>query len=210
MALPPELRTPRLERIQTEINNMRGGAIFGLPHLIPPDYQLFGAFIQLYNYMDMNLRRCVEAFHIAQMLPSNVESRWRNLREAKLVGIINGVVATMDADVEPIAETIGRLTEIEYRRGFRNMMGHFAARRFPNEETIIFFSNDDRDAMRVHSSHLAPTEVLNSVVDVSTLQEMLEHMAWYEEWIATKAAEWYGRYVPDLNVNSRAPHGDAG
>jgi hypothetical protein len=195
MALPPQNATPRLERMQREVDRL-GGQLFEFPHLQPSDYQLFGAYIQMYNFIDMNLRRCVEAFHQGNVLPGDV--RWQRLREAELVGVVIRVVRTMDPALEPMEETISRLNEIEFRRSFRNMMGHFAARRYPNEEAIVFFSNDHRDSMRIHDRPLEPTMLLNSLVEVPVLRELMTHVAQYERWIALKTHEWYRRYAPHL------------
>ncbi|MET4279735.1 MULTISPECIES: hypothetical protein [unclassified Bradyrhizobium] len=195
MALPPQNATPRLEIMQREVERL-AGQLFEFPELQPGDYQLFGAYIQMYNFIDMNLRRCVEAFHLGNVL--SVDVRWQRLREAELVGVIIGAVRTMDPDIEPVDETIGRLTEIEFRRSFRNMMGHFAARRYPNEEAIVFFSNDHRDSMRIHNRPLGPTMLLNSLVEVPVLRDLMAHVAQYERWIALKTHEWYRRYTPHL------------
>lgn len=62
MALPLEHRTPRLEMLQAIVYNTPSEKLFNFPPLEPYDLQIVGMFIQLYNYMDLNLRRSIDTF----------------------------------------------------------------------------------------------------------------------------------------------------
>jgi hypothetical protein len=201
MAIPQEHRTPRLMEIQNTIDNMSPEDVFSLPQPLPEDYQLFGAYIQLYNYVDMNLRLCVETFHTAHMLPANVNKRFRKLNDGELVDVIIPVVDTMDKDVENIVETTGRLIELQLRRTFRNLMGHFAARRYSSGDFLIMFSNNSKDYKQAHNADIPLRGMMTAALEIADLRGLYNHMATYERWIAEKALEWHRRYSVGINPN---------
>jgi hypothetical protein len=76
------------------------------------------------------------------------------------------------------------------------MTGHFSARRYPNEDAIVFFSNDHCDPMRIHGRLFEPTMLLNSLVEVPVLRELMTHVAQYERWVALKSANGIGDVLP--------------
>jgi hypothetical protein len=68
MALPPEHRTARIDSLQAIVASTPRDKLMDFPALQPVDHQLIGIFIQLFNYMDFNLRRAIETFAQARLL----------------------------------------------------------------------------------------------------------------------------------------------
>ena len=69
----------------------------------------------------------------------------------------------MDAAVENIPETIRILAIIERRREIRNLLGHWAARRIPNEDAIVLLTKDESDAMQISGAYLSNGYVKGSL-----------------------------------------------
>jgi IstB-like ATP binding protein len=66
--LPPEHRTPRVEALEAIVDSTPRDKLIDFPLLQPLDHQMIGTFIQLFNYMDFNLRRAIETFAHAKLL----------------------------------------------------------------------------------------------------------------------------------------------
>jgi len=74
------------------------------PVLQPPDHQLIGVFIQLFNYMDFNLRRAIETFAYAKLLQGKAAKRYPRIHSSKVASTVQDSVKSMDAAVEDIPE----------------------------------------------------------------------------------------------------------
>src|SRR5450631_1521164 len=61
MALPTSTETPRLKELQKILDGATDGAWADWPMLKDPDYTLFGKIIVLFGYIDVSIRRIVEA-----------------------------------------------------------------------------------------------------------------------------------------------------
>ena len=55
----------------------------------------------------------------------------------------------MEPNIEDLEETLFRLEEIGRCRTYRNLVSHFAGKRYPNEDVYVFASKSDADARRV-------------------------------------------------------------
>ena len=129
MALPPEHRTPRVEALQVIVDSTPLEKRIDFPVLQPPDHQMIDVFIQLFNYMDFNLRRAIETFAYAKFLQGEAAKRYPKIHSSKVASTVQDSVKSMDATVEDIPETIRILAIIERRREIRNMLSHWATRR---------------------------------------------------------------------------------
>jgi hypothetical protein len=146
MALPREIRTSKVIEVQAEIKKMSPQQIGELPGLDDDDLKMFGTLIQHFCFIDLNLRRALEIFVKAKMLS---EERYSKLPDSKLAEILLDIVTKLDATVEDIPTAIGFLEGISKARGTRNIVGHFAGKRFPNHDVYVFASKNDKDAMKV-------------------------------------------------------------
>jgi hypothetical protein len=61
MALPKSQETPRGRHLQDILEKAAATDLAGWPMLNEKDYVLVGAFIVLFSYIDLNLRRVIEA-----------------------------------------------------------------------------------------------------------------------------------------------------
>lgn len=144
MALPQHHPTGKLRAIESLLDD----EIFrSTENLQAEDLQLIGAIVQTYNFIELNLRRCISLFAHSGMMSSPRSSK--NIGD--LVVAVKAQVVKMDPYVEDISHSIAMLDEIELRRPFRNLLAHWAARRIVNQDAMILFSVDNKDAMRAGS-----------------------------------------------------------
>src|SRR5260370_12632925 len=61
MALPPSTETPRLRYLQDIVDTATDGGWTDWPMLKDSDYTQFGKIIVLFSYIDVSIRRIVEA-----------------------------------------------------------------------------------------------------------------------------------------------------
>jgi hypothetical protein len=202
MALPLSHRNPHIERLAKLVREVGERELFRFPHLSADVVQMFGAFIQYYNFIDMNLRRSVEAFAIAEKLPAEVQRKYLKLSSTALVPTVKAVVQTMDPSVEDVPDALGKLDEIEFRRPFRNLFAHWAAKRIPNEDAIVFFTKNEADALQTSGTGLEVGNVSTGVMDLADLRGLCIHIEAYERWIAVKTSDWYFRYVEQGKMGS--------
>ncbi|WP_316189135.1 hypothetical protein [Bradyrhizobium sp. SZCCHNS1054] len=78
------------------------------PILEAADHQLIGALIQEFNYVDFNLRRAIEIFAHAKLLPEQGARKYPKIHSSEVAGIVQDAVKAMDPAVEDITDT-GRI-----------------------------------------------------------------------------------------------------
>jgi hypothetical protein len=71
MALPGDNPTDKVKAVEEAIKKMGPKDLAALPDLEAEDFRLFGTLIQQFCFMDLNLRRALETFHSAEMLPKD-------------------------------------------------------------------------------------------------------------------------------------------
>ena len=72
---------------------------------------MIGVFIQLFNYMDFNLRRAIETFAHAKLLQGEAAKKYPKIHSSKVAITVQDSVEVMDAAVENIPETIKLLDD---------------------------------------------------------------------------------------------------
>ena len=173
MALPPEHRTARIDSLQAIVASTPRDQLMDFPALQPVDHQLIGIFIQLFNYMDFNLRRAIETFAQARLLQSKAAGKYPRIHSSEVAKAVQDAVKAMDASIEDIPEAIRILSIIERRREIRNLLGHWAARRIPNEDAIVLLTKDEGDAIQIRGEPLADGYVKSAILDLADLRGLI-------------------------------------
>jgi hypothetical protein len=198
MALPPEHRTPRIEMLEAIVAATPRDRLIDFPLLQPSDHLMVGVFIQTYNYMDFNLRRAIETFAYAKLLPPKAAKKYPKIHSSDVAGIVQESVMAMDSAVEDIPDTIQILTIIERRREIRNLLSHWTARRISNEDAIVLLSKDENDAMRVSGAYLANGHVKSAILDLADIRALIDNQLLpIEQWLGKKVSDWHTRYIGD-------------
>ncbi len=194
MALPREIRTAKVIEVDEAIKKMSPQKLSALPSLDEDDFKVFGALIHHFCFIDLNLRRAPEVFAIAKMLPKSVTNRYRNLPDSELAEVLIKIVQGMDATVEDIPTALTFLEGISKARGNRNLVGHFAGKRFPNKDVYVFVSKSDKDARKAGIG-LGLGHVHMAVVGRSEFWAMTNTVGQAQLWLANKYEEWERRYA---------------
>lgn len=169
MALPRENRTAKVIAVEAAIKKMSPQELAALPGLDGEDFKVFGTLIQHFCFIDLNLRRALELFAISKKSAAN---RYQDLPDSKLSEALIEIVKGMDAKVEDIPTALTCLEGISKTRGCRNLVGHFAGKRFPSQDVYVFASKSDRDARKVLGRGLAAHRVHTAVAGRSESLEM--------------------------------------
>jgi hypothetical protein len=167
-----------------------------LPGLHEEDFKVFGTLIQHFCFIDLNFRRLIEVFANAKMLPEDVTKRYRKLRDFELADVVIEIVKNMDATTEDIPTTLAFLEGISKARMNRNLVGHFAGKRFPDKDVYVFASKSDRDARKAGLS-LQVGHVHMAVVVRSEFWAMTDTVGQAQLWLASKYGEWEERYTSE-------------
>jgi hypothetical protein len=180
--LPPGSDTPRLRYLQSVLDAVDAGfAVSEWPKLTTEDYLAIGRLVMLYNFIELNLRRIVEAWEEAGLLTVPIKGRARDLH----IGELEATAQAMLPWPEEQLSAFKLLAEI---RLLRNLVAHFAARRFPSDDGFLFIAKSERDYRRQFGGESAPDEWLTVVMDGQTLKEALEEVEGAQLWLANQTS----------------------
>lgn len=207
MALPKEMRTEKVERVSKALSGMSAADKSALPPLENDDFQLFGIVSQHYCFIDLNLRRALEVMRLAKRIPPEHLKQYPDYTDAALTDVLKGRVEKMDPTVENLEEALFRLEEIGRCRTYRNLINHFAGKRYPNEDVYVFASKSDRDARKVLGKSLPDHGVHFSVAGRSELFQLAELINGHQQWLSKKVIEWDERYLK-AEPNEQTPSGE--
>lgn len=196
MALPKEVPAEKVLAVQQAIGKMSAQERGNLPPLEDDDYRLFGFISQTYCFIDLNLRRALEIMYLAKRLPQENIKKYPHYSNAELAKILGQITQAMDPTVEKQEETLFRLEEIGRCRGYRNLVSHFAAKRYPNEDVYVFASKSERDARNAMGKTLEGHRVHFAVAGRSEFFKLTELLHGHQIWLSGKISEWDGRYLP--------------
>lgn len=198
MALPPEHRTRRMQDLQAILDATPAEKLFDFPVLQPLDHQLIGSFIQLFNYVDLNLRRSIETFARANLLQGEAAKKYPRIHSSAVASAVQDAVKAMDSSSEDISEALRILEIVERRRELRNLLGHWAARRIVGQDAIVLISKDEKDAMRVGGTYLGSGRCKTAILDLADVRGLIANeLIPFEKWLAFKTSEWRRRYAGD-------------
>jgi hypothetical protein len=196
MALPGDNPNAATAGVEVEIKKMGPKDLAGLPDLDGEDLQLIGTIIQYFSFMDLNLRRALETFHTEAMLPKEYVKLWpTNLPDSKLTEALAAIVTGMDPEKEKIEDSLLWIKVIDSSRLKRNLVGHFAGKRYKGHDVYVFASKSFKDARKVLGTGLAEHEVHLVVTPRPEFVEMVQSAKNAHEWLAKKVPEWNDRYL---------------
>jgi hypothetical protein len=196
MALPKDNPNATTDGVATEIKKMGSKELAALPDLDSTDLQLIGTLIQYFSFMDLNLRRALETFHAKNMLPKEYTKLWPDsLADSKLTEALGVIIKSMDPTKETIEESLIWIQVIDSTRLKRNLVGHFAGKRYNGHDVYVFASKSSRDAKKVLGAELGQDQVHLVVTPRPEFAEMVQSAKSAHEWLAKKVPEWNERYL---------------
>jgi hypothetical protein len=148
------------------------------------DLAMIGSVIVLYSYIDFNLHRFIEVLERTDALPD----AWRGKTAAMPIGDIETIIQTRP-DWSP--NNVFAFTRIKEFRKVRNMMAHFAVRRFPKDDAFLFLTKSAPDFKRVLGYDPQPGMAMTGVVEVSQVVNCIKIIDGVLSWFsrATRQVE---------------------
>ena len=195
MALPREAPADNVTAVSAALAQMSPNEKANLPPLDDDDFRLFGVISQHFCFIDFNLRRSLEIMRMAKRLPPEHVKKYPNYSDADLAGILIQTVKGLDPTVENLEEALSRLGEINHCRGYRNLISHFAGKRYPNEDVYVFASKSERDAKKVLGRSLDDHWAHFAVTGRSEFFQLAELLGGHQRWLSFKVVEWDKRYL---------------
>jgi hypothetical protein len=201
MALPDEISSEKVDAISEALSKKSGDEIAALPELEGVDFRCLGRLIQCFCFIDLNLRRALEVFHLAGKLPEKWKKDYPKIPDGLLAEALSDVVRTLDPKSEPIEETLIWLTATSKFRTFRNLAGHAAAKRYPNEDVYIFANKNTGDAKKAGRS-LPKHGLMFSVVGRSEFFTMVQSAVDSQKWLSERLTKWAATYPANKGITA--------
>lgn len=199
MALPDEINSDKVDSISAALSKMSGEELAALPELEGADLRCFGRLVQCFCFIDLNLRRALEVFHLAGKLPEKWNKDYPKTADGFLTEALSDVVRTLDPKSELIEEALTWLTAISKFRTFRNLAGHSAAKRYPNEDVYIFANKNTADAKKA-GQYLPKHGFMFSVVGRSEFFDMVQAAVDSQKWLSGKLTKWAKAYPSETRA----------
>lgn len=204
MALPANNPNTVTHAIAAEIKAAAEKDLASLPDLQADDFALFGTLIQYFSFMDFNLRRALETFFAEKMLPKDYAKFWPdNLQDTRLAEALGAVIKGMNPQKENIEEALVWVQVIESTRLKRNLVAHFAAKRYNGHDVYVFASKSYKDAKKALGADLAQHEAHFVVTPRAEFAEMVEAAKNAHYWLSKKVPEWNALYLKQKPAQSR-------
>lgn len=187
MALPIEFRNQRLEYLENEARKY-GPHEFG--NLTDDDFMLIGKYIQTYCFIELNMHRLFNDLRSIGEIKTKSNDK---INFPYIMEKLTLLISSIQSESSKIDSAIDKLKEIQLRKDYRNIFAHWAAKRIPNEDGIIFFAGDALDYKKALNKKIEPGVVAYAIFDVADIRGLIAHMKNYEEWMAHFYVEIYNR-----------------
>jgi hypothetical protein len=177
MALPPSVETER-NRYLLGLVKSAPEPIINWPAPNKDDVLLIGKIILLYSYIDFNLRRMIEVLDHAKALPT----AWLGKTAKMHLSDIETVLETAP-DISP--DNALALRRIKEFRKLRNLLAHFAIKRFPTEDALVFVTKDASDYKKVLGAEPDPGVVMAAVAELRQVRDVCRMIEGIQHWLSS-------------------------
>jgi hypothetical protein len=175
--LPTAFETPRLRELNALVSKTPMDELAKWPLPTEEDFALIGAIVVQYGYIDLNLRRIAEAAHADGFLTP----RGKKAISDERIGEIEALLLAFP-DWSP-ANTFA-LEQIKEKRGVRNLVAHFALRRFPQDDAYLFLTKSAYDYRQVFDNEPNPDELFIAVTECEALRRVRKQVESLQTWLA--------------------------
>lgn len=182
MALPKATETPRTRQLQNIVDKLKPEELAGWPGPTKDDFALIGCLVVQFSYIDLSLRRIVEMLDREKMLSERFQEKSAYLSITKVQD------AVMEQDWA--GPNMVALKRIEEFRTVRNIVAHFAVKRFPTEDAFVFVTKSASDFKQVFGNDPPPGVALNAVADAPQLRSIVAETENLLSWLAKATVEF--------------------
>ncbi|MGF6313151.1 hypothetical protein ABIB82_007182 [Bradyrhizobium sp. i1.8.4] len=176
MALPSSTETERNRYLMDLVRNA-SEPIIDWPAPNRDHVVLIGKIVMLYSYIDFNLRRMIEVLDHAKALPS----AWLGKTAKMHLSDIETILETAPDIAPNNALALGRIKEF---RKLRNLLAHFAVKRFPAEDALVFVTKSAADYKRVLGAEADPGVVMTAVADLGQIRDVCRMIEEIQHWLS--------------------------
>jgi hypothetical protein len=180
--LPIPTDTARLRELSAIVCASTSEELSNWPMLTEKDYLLIGVVVVLYSYIDLNLRRIIEAFHHAGKLGEPWSKHPETLHSDKVAEAIFSLPCWNEGE-------LFQLKEVENLRGLRNLVAHFAPRRFPANDAFLFITKSAKDFKRVYGRFPEPGGVMTAIVEREQIRDAVKFIEAVQNWLARATSQ---------------------
>jgi len=191
MALPKSTETERTLYLQSIVRNS-GEALIKWPAPNSEDVNLIGKVVIYYSYIDFDLRRFIEVLDHAKRLPA----QWLGKTAKMPIGDIETILQTIP-DWHP--NNVHAFTLIKEFRKLRNLVAHFAVRRFPNDDALVFITKSAADYKRVLGAQPNPGMVMTGVIDLPQIRQVCRSIEGLLKWLSEATHQVENHYLNGPN-----------
>ena len=187
MALPKSTETERTRYLQNLVSSSPD-AIINWPVPTRDDHVLVGRLVMLYSYIDFDLRRMIEVLDHAKKLPT----KWTEKSAQMPIGDVETALETMPDTSPANAIAFGKIREF---RKLRNLVAHFAIKRFPNEDALVFITKSASDYKRVLGEKPNPGVVMTGSMDLPQMRNVCGEVERLVSWLCQATHDLENRFL---------------
>jgi hypothetical protein len=185
--LPKAVETLRLKELKAVVDAATAAELVKWPQPNEKDVVLVGAIVVLYSYIDLDLRRIAEAAEVGGRL----KEPWKGKTAKLTIADIESAVLSLPDWSEP---NLLALAQIKEFRGLRNLMAHFAIRRFPKDDAFLFLTKSARDFKREFGIDPEPGTAMTAVVECQATRDAVLEIEKLHTWLAQATPQIEARF----------------
>lgn len=187
--LPPNKTTPRLLELQAKLKQAES-TLSAWPQPTRDDVVLIGGVVLLYSYVDFQLGRLFEALKHGNLLPASVRDKANRLSAWEIAKAVREAPVWSD----PI--DIDVLTELESYRSLRNLIAHFAIRRFPEDDAFLFVTKNVKDFKNILGVEPDVGVAMTAIAEVLQVKNSLRRIEFIHTWLAQIVPQFERQLLP--------------
>ena len=191
MALPTSIETKRTLYLQKILESVSPGEFVDWPMPTRGDFALIGKIIVHYSYIDFYLLRINEIYDKWDLLPE----KWRDKTEKMRIGDVEDAI---EAGPEWSENNLLAFRRIREFRKIRNLMAHFAIKRFPMEDAFLFLAKNERDFKRAVGSTPEAGMAVTGVADIGQTTKTYKVIEGLLQWLSQATRQLEDRYFDSL------------
>lgn len=123
MALPIEYRNERVKHLEIEAKKYQPSELWNLTN---EDFILLGKYIQMYCFIELNLHRLFNKLELTGVFKTKPKDR---VNTPYILDKLIELVSENLIESSKVNESIEKLKEIKFRRDYRNIFAHWAAKK---------------------------------------------------------------------------------
>jgi hypothetical protein len=187
VALPSSIETDRNRYLMDLVRNA-AEPIIDWPAPNKDDVVLIGQIVMLYSYIDFNLRRMIEVLDHAKTLPPAWSGRTAKMHLSDIETILE-----TGPDIAP--NNALALRRIKEFRKLRNLLAHFAVKRFPTEDALVFVTKSAADYKKVLGAEPDPGVVMTAVADIGQIRDVCRMIEEIQHWLSAATHDLENAYL---------------